>query len=66
MVSTAENPSVVSQRIGNVSAEADAAFMAELKRIDRPRYDHLVDNIRKQAYKTLRTPKPPKSGSVTC
>jgi hypothetical protein len=43
-------------RIGNVSSEADAAFMAELKRTDRARYDRLIEAMSKQAYKSLRNP----------
>lgn len=38
-------------RVGNVSGEADAAFMAELKRTDRPRYDRLIHAMQKQAFK---------------
>jgi hypothetical protein len=43
-------------RIGNVSAEADADFISELKRTDRARYDRLIEAMRKQAYKSLRNP----------
>jgi hypothetical protein len=46
----------VKPRIGNVCSEADAVFMAELKRTDRARYDRLIEAMRKQAYKSLRKP----------
>ena len=58
-------PTSISQklpRVGNVSGEADAAFMAELKRKDRPRYNRLVDAMKKQAYKSLKA----ENGSVKC
>jgi len=48
--------------VGNVSGEADAAFMAELKRTDRARYDRLINAMQTQAYKSLKA----KNGSVTC
>ena len=53
---------LVIPRVGNVSGEADAAFMAELKRTDRPRYDRLIDAMKKQAYRSVKA----KNGSVTC
>src|SRR6266404_7876070 len=42
----------------NVSKEADAAFMAELKRADEPRYNRLVANILKVAYAQDRRTEP--------
>jgi hypothetical protein len=42
----------------NVSKDADAGFMAELRRIDEPRYNGLVANILKAAYAQARSPKP--------
>jgi hypothetical protein len=53
---------LVLARVGNVSGEADAAFMAELKRTDRPRYDRLIDAMKKQAYKSLKVSHPVESG----
>jgi hypothetical protein len=52
-------------RIGNVSHEADLAFMAELKRTDRPRYDRLINAMRKQAYKDLKVPYPAENRRAT-
>jgi hypothetical protein len=49
-------------RVGNVSGEADAAFMAELKRTDRARYDRLIHAIQKQAYRDLKLPNQSKVG----
>jgi hypothetical protein len=56
----------VKLRVGNVSGEADAAFMAELKRTDRPRYDRVVEAMQKQAYKDLKATQPTENESVTC
>jgi hypothetical protein len=38
----------------NVSREADSAYLAELKRTDRLRYNRIADAMRKQAYANLR------------
>jgi hypothetical protein len=38
----------------NVSKEADSVFMAEVKRIDRTRYDRLIKNMQKDAYASLK------------
>jgi hypothetical protein len=38
----------------NVSKEADSAFMVELKRTDRPRYESLIRNIQIGAAKLQR------------
>jgi hypothetical protein len=38
----------------NVSREADVAFLAELKRSDRPRWNRLMDAMQKQAYANQR------------
>jgi hypothetical protein len=40
----------------NVSKGADAAFVAELRRSDEPRYNRLVTNIQKAAYAQARRP----------
>jgi hypothetical protein len=37
----------------NVNRDDDVAFMSELKRTDRPRYNRLVEAMQKQAYKSL-------------
>jgi len=37
----------------NVSREADAAFLAELKRTDRDRYNRLRANMERAAYRSL-------------
>jgi hypothetical protein len=42
----------------NVSKEADAAFMAELKRTDQARYDCLVRNMQKEALRLRRMSQP--------
>lgn len=54
MFNASGNSLPVKPRIGNVSAQADAAFMAELKRTDRPRYDRLIEAIQKQALRSQR------------
>jgi hypothetical protein len=38
----------------NVTKDADTAYLAELKRTDRLRYDRLMEAMRKQAYANLR------------
>jgi hypothetical protein len=38
----------------NVSKESDAAFMAELKRTDRPRYDRLIITMQTGAFRQTR------------
>lgn len=40
----------------NVSREADAQFMRELERTDRPRYDRLVRNMMKEAARLRQSP----------
>lgn len=40
----------------NVSQEADAAFIRELKRTDPARYDRLIDNVRREAYRKKSDP----------
>lgn len=42
----------------NVTKEADAAFMRELKRTDRPRYDRLEKAIRTAAHRSKQQDKP--------
>jgi hypothetical protein len=54
MVTAIGTRTLVRPRVGNVSGEADAAFLSELKRKDRPRYDRLIDSIKMQAYKSQR------------
>jgi len=44
----------VKSRVGNVSAEADAQFMAELKCTDPARYARLVEAIQKQILRDRR------------
>ena len=41
------------QLTSNVSREADAAFLAELKRSDCERYNRLVNAMQRQAYRNL-------------
>jgi hypothetical protein len=38
----------------NVNKEADAVFLAELKRTNRARYDHLIRNMQKEALRLRR------------
>jgi hypothetical protein len=49
-LSTAEYINQDRDLLLNVSKEADAAFMAELKRTDEPRYNRLVTIIQRSAY----------------
>jgi hypothetical protein len=46
----------------NVSKQADAMFMAELKRTDRERYDRLIRNMEREAARLRRLSQP---GTVT-
>lgn len=43
----------------NVSQEEDAAFMRELKRTDPARYNRLIDNMRREAYREKSNPTEP-------
>jgi hypothetical protein len=43
----------------NVSKEADAGFMRELKRLDPARYNRLLDNMRREAYRNKSKPTAP-------
>lgn len=48
----------------NVSQEADKAFMEELQRTDRPRYDRLIRAMEKEAYRVQRIGQPESQSSV--
>lgn len=54
MIKHSSNSPHVKPRVGNVSAESDACFMAELKRTNPARYARLIEAIHKQVLKARR------------